>query len=140
MAATNPFVIRVPVDEQIIDIDANTRRIKLGNDFGKTVFLNVAKDHMAETIWFRIDRYFDIQDLAENGIRIFVQWYVDDSIKGFSESRFRDITSESGKIIFEWPIDNSITAQPGTVYFSIVFFKKKNDREYEYMLNTLHSS
>ena len=137
MAATNPFVIRVPVDEQIIDIDANTRRIKLGNDFGKTVFLNVAKDHMAETIWFRIDRYFDIQDLAENGIRIFVQWYVDDSIKGFSESRFRDITSESGKIIFEWPIDNSITAQPGTVYFSIVFFKKKNDREYEYMLNTL---
>ena len=60
MAATNPFVIRVPVDEQIIDIDANTRRIKLGNDFGKTVFLNVAKDHMAETIWFRIDRYFDI--------------------------------------------------------------------------------
>ena len=66
-----------------------------------------------------------------------MQWYVDDSIKGFSESRFRDITSESGKIIFEWPIDNSITAQPGIVYFSIVFFKKKNDREYEYMLNTL---
>ena len=92
---------------------------------------------MAETIWFKIDRYFDIQDLAESGIRIFIQWYVDDSIKGFSESHFRDITSESGKIIFEWPIDNSITAQAGTVYFSIVFFKKKNDREYEYMLNTL---
>lgn len=92
---------------------------------------------MAETIWFKIDRYFDIQDLAEKGIRIFIQWYVDDSIKGFSESHYRDITSESGKIIFEWPIDNSITAQAGVVYFSVVFFKKKNDREYEYMLNTL---
>lgn len=92
---------------------------------------------MAETIWFRIDRYFDIQDLADNQIRIFVQWYVDDSNKGFSESHYRDITTESGKIIFDWPINNEITAQAGTVYFSVIFFKKKNDREYEYMLNTL---
>ena len=48
----------LPKDEKIFDIDLNSRTIDVPE------FLSVEKDHQAETIYFKFDRYYDHADLT----------------------------------------------------------------------------
>jgi hypothetical protein len=52
----------MPVDEPIFEIDANQRTIAVPSHFSKNG-VGVYGDHMAEVLYFSIDRYFDYQDL-----------------------------------------------------------------------------
>ncbi len=116
----------LPLDEEVFDINANSRIITVPNAF-KTNGISVQGDQIAEIVYFRIDRFFDATDLNE--MDIFIQWEAPNGDKGLSVEWVRDIESQPGKIIFGWPLSLDITESHGTVKFSVRFYKTgKNDK------------
>jgi len=133
IAALDAKFLRLPLDEPIFEIDANTRKITVPNDF-KSNGLSVQNDHLAEIIFFRIDRYFDDMDLSNCNIEI--NWKM--GSKAGKTSRFvmaKDI--QPGYVIFGWPVDKEITEKSGTVNFAIEFNKKDRDGKIVYCFNTM---
>lgn len=144
------YLIRLPVDEPTLTIDANKRTIDT-SIFGKSV--TVQSDQIAEILVFSIDRYFDYKDLADDKIQIWVQWTAPDGKGGYVEGAtyvtHKDTETEKGKLRFGWPIHNEITANPGTLQFAVRFFMKDDVEDYDtegnltkvnkivYSLNTL---
>lgn len=123
----------LPLDEEPFEIDANKRTISVPSVFKSGV--SVKGDIAAETLIFRIDRYFDAMDL--NSCDIFVQWQ-----RGNDESHqwvtpiedLIDIQSEPGKIIFGWPLSGKVTEEAGQIKFSVRFVK---DNGATYSFSTL---
>ena len=133
IAALDPKFLRLPLDEPIFEIDSDTRKISVPNEF-KANGLSVQNDHLAEIIFFRIDRYFDDMDLGNCNIEI--NWKMGN--KSGKTSRFvmaKDI--QPGYIIFGWPIDKEITEKSGAVNFAIEFNKKDNEGKITYCFNTM---
>lgn len=134
----------MPIDEPLLEIDANKRTINIPAQFKNGV--GVYGDHMAEILYFSIDRYFDYQDLF-NVDDIIINW----QFKPANASRnanFEIKTSKAlapddsyipGKVVFGWVINNEMTPSKGTLTFSVSFIKKI-DNVYEYMLNTQTAS
>ena len=115
----------LPVDEELFEIDANSRVITVPASFKKNG-IGVQGDEIAEIIYFKIDRFFDATDL--NNMEIYIQWETaQDSRgvtdKGVSKEWVRDIESEPGKIIFGWPLSSTITGRSGTIKFSVRFYQ-----------------
>ena len=102
----------------MITINANTRSIVLPENYRKTG-IAVAGDTFAETLWFKIDRYYDLQDLSLTDIYIF--WELPDKTKGYSTPAFEDINSEAGQLIFSWTIPDLLTANAGNIKFYVSF-------------------
>jgi len=67
------FFVRLPLDEDVFAIDANTRNITVPASFARNG-VGVQGDEMAEILYFTIDRYFDAVDLASSNILIAIQW------------------------------------------------------------------
>ena len=118
----------LPLDEPSFAIDANSRHIEIPGDFKKNG-LAVIGDHLAEVIYFSIDRYYDTWDLLESGMHAMVQWVHVSGGKEL-EKGISPITEIDGtilvndrKILLGWPIDNSITQNAGTIKFSVRFYK-----------------
>lgn len=128
----------LPLDEEVFDINANTRIITVPNSF-KTNGISVQGDQVAEIIYFRIDRFFDATDLNE--MDIYIQWEAPNGDKGLSLEWVRDIESQPGKIIFGWPLSADITESHGTIKFSVRFYKtgknEKNENILTYSFSTL---
>ncbi len=129
--------LRLPLDEPIFEIDANTRVITIPNEF-RTNGLSVQGDHLAEIVFFSIDRYFDRTDLSNTDITI--NWKMGTNVgktKYFIMSK--DIIP--GKVIFGWPIDNIITQKSGSLTFAVEFSQKNAETgELKYNFNTLAAS
>lgn len=125
IAANRNYLIRIPVDEPVLAIDANKRTIDTSL-FSKCV--NVQSDQIAETVIFSIDRYYDYMDLKNTSI--WVQWTAPgaDGVfrEGATEISLIDVDTDPGKIRFGWPLDADITKVPGKVQFSVRFFIKKD--------------
>lgn len=117
--------LMLPADEDIIDIDANTREINVRNSIFSTAGIGVQDDQIAETIFFRIDRYFDATDLYP--LSILFHWKTADGTEGVTRNFCKDIESEEGKIIFGWPIANEITEHPGKIQFAVRFYSIDGD-------------
>ena len=114
----------LPLDEDHFEINANTRAINIPASFKKNG-VAVQGDDLAEVLYFKIDRYFDYMDL--NNCDIYIQWETPKSadgttIKSASPAYIRDIESEPGKLIFGWALSDAITANSGTLKFSVRFF------------------
>ena len=62
----------MPLDEPMFEIDANKRTISVPSVFNKNG-VGVYGDHKAEVLYFRIDKYFDYQDLF-NVDQIIINW------------------------------------------------------------------
>lgn len=116
----------LPLDEEHFVINANTRAINIPAEFKKNG-LAVQGDHLAEIVYFEIDRYFDYMDL--NNCEIFIQWEAPgknangEIIKGVSRAYVRDIESKPGKLIFGWAISDVITEIAGNLKLSVRFFE-----------------
>ena len=135
----------MPLDEPLFEIDANKRTINIPVDFNKNG-IGVRGDHMAETLYFKIDRYFDHQDLF-NVDEIIINW----QFRPANASRNADFPMHTslafapdeeyipGCVVFGWVIDNEMTPSKGTLSFSIGFVKKEDNR-YQYALNTMIAS
>jgi hypothetical protein len=96
---------------------------------------------MAEIVYFKINRFFDATDLADDSMNIYIQWQNADGESGASKEWIRDIESEPGYIIFGWPITSSITKTSGSVKFSVRFYKLDSDQQtLAYSFSTLTSS
>ena len=153
--------LRLPLDEPPVWINANTRTIskkieesgygywengsfkeyKQGSNH--PFFINgiaVQGDEVAETVYFEVDRFFDAMDL--NLTDIAVQWIHEDDLKSniqpiynYTPIIIKDIESQTGKLIFGWPIGSEITERPGKIHFSIRFYQTMGN-EIVYSLST----
>jgi hypothetical protein len=96
---SDPYFLRLPLDEPYFEINANTRGITVPGELSQ---IAVVGDKLAEIVFFRIDRYYDAVDL--NTRHIYIEWEVPDGkggvIKGISRDFLRDTQSEKDKIIF----------------------------------------
>lgn len=116
----SPQYARLPLDEETFDIDLNTRQITIPASFKKSG-LGVQGDDLAETVYFKVDRFFDMTDLSNDNIFIVIQWEAPNGKKMASPAYFKEVTSETDKLIFGWAITKSMTAMPGTLKFSVAF-------------------
>lgn len=124
LAPLDPIFTILPADEEFFHIDANTRQIKIPKSFANGA--SVVGDESAEIIYFDIDRYFDIQDLAST--KIFVQCHTPDDKNYLCDvinvtTKFPD----SDKLVFGWPLTNELTAVPGNLQFAVRFYNRKGD-------------
>lgn len=129
--------LTLPLDEPMFEIDTNTRNILVPETFRRNG-VGVVGDSMAESLFFSVDRYFDIQDLAQDGINIYIQWETPapNSIKGYSTPWLEDIDSQPGKLIFAWAIPSMLTGTAGNLKFSVRFQQTQNG-DIVYDLSTL---
>lgn len=121
----------LPKDEKIFDVDLESRTINVPE------FLSVEKDHQAETIFFKFDRYYDYMDLTTktcviqyinaNGDSFIypVPWY-DTETFGFEK-----------KVLIPWCIQGAATEAAGIVKFAIRFYSIDINHKITYDLNTL---
>lgn len=131
----------LPLDEDVFEIDLNTRTITVPAAFAKNG-ISVQGDEIAEVVYFRCNRYFDAVDLQTR--RVFIQWESaakdenGKAIKGVSVPWSVDYESEPGYIIIGWPLSTKITSAPGTVKFSVRFYEWNEDlQQITYSLSTL---
>lgn len=127
--------LRLPLDEPLFEIDANSRKITIPSDFTANG-LSVQGDHLAETVFFSIDRYFDYMDLNNCNIRI--NWKIGD-VSGQSVNFSKSVDAEPGKIVFGWPVAKDLTGKSGTLSFAVEFYTER-DNITSYSLNTLVST
>lgn len=134
------FYLRLPLDEDIFEINANTREITVPVNFA-TNGVGVQGDEMSEVVYFSIDRFFDSTDLANDEIKIAIQWEARDPsgniTQGFSRNFGKDIETIPGKIIFGWPISSEFTKASGTIRFAVRFYQTNENSEFTYSLTTL---
>lgn len=116
--------LMLPLDEPCVEVDANTRNITVPKEF-KNGIVSVQGDVIAETLFLRIDRYFDAMDFLET--EAYIQWETKSGTQGASKIPYIDYESEhaKGKLILVWPLTGAITAEDGEVKFSLRFLKRK---------------
>ena len=125
----------LPLDEDVFEIDANTRLIKVPSSFA-TNGISVQGDEVAEVIYFEINRFYDAQDLSLKDI--YIQWTAPNGKSGVSTPWVVDIESKPGYIIFGWPLSSVITEKAGTVSFSVRFYSiSETSGKVDYSLATL---
>lgn len=115
-SGSDPYFLRLPLDEPFFEINANTRGITVPGELSQ---IAVKGDKLAEIVFFRIDRYYDAIDL--NTRNIYIEWELPDGTKGISRDFLRDTQSEKDKIIFGWAIGEELTQQVGTIRFAVRF-------------------
>lgn len=113
------IVTVVPSDAEIINIDLDKREIQIGSS-AYSKFLSVAHDHYAETIYFRVPRYFDGVDLLR--MCCVVEYTNAENDSRVSPILVKDVTSEPGYIIFGWCIHGDATKKSGTIKFAVRFY------------------
>ena len=133
IAALDSKYLRLPLDEPMFEIDANSRKINVDATPFKANGLSVQGDHLAETVFFKIDRYYDTMDLMNTDI--YVNWKMG-SASGRDECSIKSDAIIPGYIVFAWPIHDKITAKSGTLQFSIQLSIEKEGKN-AYALNTL---
>ena len=136
ISALDKKYLRLPLDEPLFAIDANSRKITVPDEF-KSNGLSVQGDHLAETVYFVIDRYFDYMDLSNTEVTI--NW------KMGTESGKTDRFTMSadvipGSIVFGWPVSNIVTQKSGALTFAVEFCRKDGQGNVLYDFNTLSAS
>ena len=137
----DPYWLILPSDEELFEINANTRNIQTPTDFSRNG-VGVVGDELAEIIYFSIDRYFDITDLFYKDI--FIQFELPNGETGLVPVINKTIKYKKDKVVFGWPIDSNITKVAGNVKYSVRFYERTKDsagKEYlAYSFNTLTST
>lgn len=117
-------------DTQIYDIDLNTRVIDAPE------FLSMERDHHAETIYFRVDRFVDHIDLSK---KTCIVRYINAKGEAYLYLvPFYDVTTnaDEGKMLFPWCLSGAATVAPGPVKFSIQFYDLDDNGKITYSLHT----
>ena len=136
ISALDKKYLRLPLDEPLFEIDANSRKITIPDQF-KTNGLSVQGDHLAETVYFVIDRYFDYMDL--NNTDVTINWKMGQEV-GKTNKFTMNTSIQPGAIVFGWPVDNIVTQKSGTLTFAVEFCRKNDQGEILYDFNTLSAS
>jgi hypothetical protein len=110
---------RLPLDENLFEIDADKRSITVPPAFVQNG-ISVQSDEVAETLYFKIDRYYDATDLAMQNV--FIEWKNAAGETGVSLPWVFDIETAPNYIIFGWPLSSRITGTAGQVQFAVRFY------------------
>jgi hypothetical protein len=141
--------LMMAVDEPLFEIDANSRVITIPAEFKKNG-IAVIGDHLAETVYFKIDKYFDYQSFYklitdDDKGEILINWtFTPAGSKAVGELNSSVAFGPSddlvpGYLIFGWTINKDMTAGAGTLTFSVQF-RYVSDGEIVYSFNTLPAS
>lgn len=115
----------LPLDEEVFEIDANTREISVPQTFSKNG-VSVQGDHISEIVYFLVDRYYDNQDL--DNCNVYIEWQLGtkdengNTVQGISAPYIADVTSNPGKILIGWCLNSDITKYAGNVQFAVRFY------------------
>lgn len=111
-----PSYVQFPGSKTFYDLNLDSRTINAPD------ILSVSKDHQAETIYFRVNRFHDYMDLANT--TCVIQYITPDKKSHIYAVPFYDILTEkiNGKMIIPWCVDGNATKYKGIVQFSIRFF------------------
>ena len=134
------LAILLPSTENIYNIDLNSRTIEAPE------FLSTETEHFAETIYFKVDRYFDNMDLTKTVC--LVQYENENAVNEEGKPAggfvylvpFYDISyfKDENKMLIPWAIGGPATAAAGKIHFAIRFYKLSSDgKDLIYNLNTL---
>ena len=125
--------ILLPKNEKIYDIDLNTRKISVPK------FLSVAKDHEAETIYFKFDRYYDYIDLTTKAC--IIQYTNANGESYIYPVPYYDTETFAGenKVIIPWCIQGKATEKSGIVKFAVKWDSVNENKKLSYTLNTLRA-
>lgn len=108
-------------EKDYFHINANTRQITVPEAF-KRNGLGVAGDKIAETVYFKINRYFDATDL--NTTKIYIVWKQNGNGQdGIATEWVRDIETFDDYLVFGWVLGGDMTSVDGQLDFSIRFVK-----------------
>lgn len=130
--ASTKKAILLPKNEDFVHINLDTRKIEMPKSF--TI---VSQDHVAETVYFTFDRYYDNVDLTTMiGAVLYTNANGEEFIQPFPFFDRKTLASE-GKVIAPWEIQNSVTKYAGPVKFAVKFFRVNSDKILMYDLNTL---
>ena len=127
--------IRIPKDEQIYNINLNSREVEAPS------FVGIETDESAEIIWFKLDRYHDDLDLYNGAC--WIQYINADKQKFFWYAPMQIQGEQHGKdsILIPWVISNNVAAKAGQIEFNFQFFgtytKEKDETKFSYVLNTI---
>lgn len=123
--------LRIPLDEGLFEIDANSRSISIPPEFDATKGrgIGVQGDHLAEILFFKIARYFDEMDFDTCDCHI--EWINARGDKMYSPAYAKQlvVNDEVGNdcsIIFGWIIDQNLMALEGQVQFAVRFVQHQN--------------
>lgn len=151
LSQISPKYVRLPLyeegheDEEIFQIDANARTIKIPSAFSKNG-IGVVSDEFAEILWFKINRYFDIKDfgkadpnevLKDGNLHILIQWEAPDGAKGASFAYAIDKDTDPEYIYFGWAITaDHLTAKAGNIKFAVRIMEYGEDGKVSYSFAT----
>lgn len=126
------LAILLPTDEKIYTVDLNARSVEVPE------FLSVETDHRAETIYFKVNRFYDFFDLTQ---AVCIIHYVNalGEVRAYPVPYY-DIETfgEEDLILFPWIIDGDATKAAGVITYSIRFYKlNESGKSYLYNINTL---
>lgn len=141
--------LAMAADEPVFEIDANSRVITVPPVFKKNG-IAVIGDHWAETVYFKIDKYFDYQSFYKllnddgNG-RVVINWaFTPAGSKAVGDMQTTPAFGPAddllpGYLVFGWPIQKNMTQAAGTLTFSVQFYHISNG-EIDYSFNTIPAS
>lgn len=125
----------LPLDEEVFEIDANTRKISVPKAFADNG-ISVQGDEISEVVYFKINRFYDATDLFNQNIMI--EWIAPSGLKGYSVPTVKVLDESTNYVIFGWALASSITEKNGDVTFSVRFYKYDDDNnKIQYSLSTL---
>ena len=143
LAKIDEKYVVLPLTEDIFEINANTREITVPKHF-KDNGISVQGDEISEILYFKIDRYFDAQDLNDREMNIYIQWRssaLDDNkqpVEGVSQAFWIDVETAPNYILFGWPISSEITKAAGEITFAVRFYKFNTITQHiDYSFSTL---
>lgn len=123
-----PSVQPIPSGVPTIDVDLNRREIQIEKSDYYKDFLSIEEDHRAETVYFKVDRYYEDVDL--NNCSCVVQYMNLGAPEGQAKLRFYPVTlkdtetfQDEGKMVVAWNLGGEATEYSGTLLFSLIFYK-----------------
>ena len=141
----NYYFLRLPVseDEPLFEINANTREIIVPEIF-KQNGLTIQGDKLAEIVYFKIDRFFELMDFYQfyndgivdprtnhDGPHCYIEWY-NPSAKDPRHQRGVDfaygMTCDDEYVYFGWPLADKVSGEAGKIQFSVRFLNIQDDK------------
>ena len=114
--------MHAPFDEPDFEIDTNTRVITVPPAFNKNG-VGVVGDHLAEILFFKVPRFFDITDLFSTEISIY---WNNSNVKGTEKKYYKSPIADMKYVVdnnlyFMWYISELVSSNAGTIEFFVEF-------------------
>ena len=128
-------LLRLPLTEPVFEINPDTREITVPKQF-KENGLTIQGDKLAEIVWFKMPRFFDLTDFynfKNDGTKTnsdfedyhtYIEWYnpsakLDEHVRGVDLAYA--MTCDEEYIYFGWPLADKVSGEAGTIQFTVRF-------------------